>query len=328
MGDVVARGDLFEQGEPGDRAYILVNGRLQAVGARPRGRARRSSARSRAARSSARWRSSPASHGVPACGRCATASSSPSIAQAFDQLIVALPADADGADAPRDPSPAAGAEPAQAESPARTFAVIAAGPRRAARGLRASPRGGARGGSARRCTSPRRISISHLGTPGLAQTPLDDPRATRVASWIDEQETRHRFVILEADVDSVGLERTLRPPGRPPARGGTRRRRSDAGRGRASRSSAARGRPRRRRASSSSTRPRRAAVAGTSRWLEGRALVRHHHVRDGDEADVGACCALPGRSRGRRRAERRRRARVRARRRARGAPGGAASRST
>jgi NTE family protein len=37
-----------------------------------------------------------------------------------------------------------------------------------------------------------------LGTPGLANVPPDDPQAARIAVWLDEQETTHRFVLLES----------------------------------------------------------------------------------------------------------------------------------
>src|SRR5262249_11105216 len=85
-----------------------------------------------------------------------------------------------------------------AESPARIFAVIAAGPEVAladcARRLAAA---------LDELGTTRRISAADLdrdlGTPGLAQTDPDDPSGARIASWIDEQEMRHRFVVLEAD---------------------------------------------------------------------------------------------------------------------------------
>jgi len=38
-----------------------------------------------------------------------------------------------------------------------------------------------------------------LGTPGLAQAAMADPRTARIAAWIDDVETHHRFLVLETD---------------------------------------------------------------------------------------------------------------------------------
>src|SRR5262249_54855251 len=88
-----------------------------------------------------------------------------------------------------------------AESPARIFAVIAPGPE--------VPRAdfAHRRAAARAQLEPTlRISAAdldrHLATPGLAQAEPDDPAGARIASWIDEQEMRHRFVVLEADASA------------------------------------------------------------------------------------------------------------------------------
>ena len=80
------------------------------------------------------------------------------------------------------------------------------------------------------------------------------------------------------------MGRAMHSPRRPRARGGPCRRRSD-------------GRPGRARGpGAEATAPPTSLVllhpaettlpSGTRRWLEGRRLLRHHHVRDGNEADV------------------------------------------
>src|SRR2546422_5192067 len=38
-----------------------------------------------------------------------------------------------------------------------------------------------------------------LGTPGLAQAAMADPRTARIAAWIDDVEMHHRFLVLETD---------------------------------------------------------------------------------------------------------------------------------
>src|SRR5262249_31385065 len=94
---------------------------------------------------------------------------------------------------------AQGGEPA--ESPARIFALIAAGPE-----VPLGDFAGRLAAALGELGATRRISAAALDrclrTPGLAQAALDDPVAARVAWWIDEQEMQHRFVLLEADASA------------------------------------------------------------------------------------------------------------------------------
>ncbi|MBN1418272.1 MAG: cyclic nucleotide-binding domain-containing protein [Planctomycetes bacterium] len=46
-----------------------------------------------------------------------------------------------------------------------------------------------------------------LGMPGAAQLAPDAPRSLRLEAWLDEQEARHRFVLLEADASASNWTR-------------------------------------------------------------------------------------------------------------------------
>jgi NTE family protein/lysophospholipid hydrolase len=172
-----------------------------------------------------------------------------------------------------------------AESEARTFAVIAAGPgvpladftRRFAAAL------GELGSTLHLAAADL---DRHLGTPGVAQILPDDPQAPRIASWIDEQETRYRFVVLEADVTaSAWSARCVRQADRllvvgcagdDPTPGETERQLCAVdGTTVAVPTSLVLLHP-----------PETRLPAGTRRWLEGRALLRHHHVRVDDQESV------------------------------------------
>ena len=57
---------------------------------------------------------------------------------------------------------------------------------------------------------PKRVDEG-LGRPGLAAAPEDDPRGIRLEAWLDEQESRHRFLVHVTDgTDSPWTRRSLR----------------------------------------------------------------------------------------------------------------------
>ena len=275
---------LFDQGDPGDRAYILVSGRLQAavrdaaggdkvVGEIVRGEIVGEMAiftgEPRSARVRALRDSELVSLDRPAFEQLIARH--PQMLMSLTRLVIQRLRTAQSG--------------TQAESPTRTFTVIAAGPEVPLAGF------------------TRRLAVAlgeigstlhvgaadldrHLGTPGLAQSPADDPRATRIASWIGEQELRHRFVILEADATaSAWSARCVRQADRllvvgragdDPTPGATERELVDLyGTSAAVPASLVLLHP-----------PETRLPSGTQRWLEGRSLLRHHHVRADDEADV------------------------------------------
>lgn len=281
----LARGaTLFEQGDPGDRAYVLVHGRLQAsvraaaggekiVGEIARGEIVGEMAILTGEPRSARVRALRDSQLV-----CLDR-------PAFEQLIVRHPQMSMALtrlvihrlrEAQRGPQP---------ESPARTFAVVAAGP-----GLPLADFTGCLVAALGELGTTLRVGAvdldRHLGTPGLAQTALDDPSAARIDSWVDEQESRHRFVVLEADAaPSNWSTRCVRQADRllvvgragdDPTPGPAERALvSPEGAATAVATSLVLLHP-----------PETRLPSGTGRWLEGRRLLRHHHVRDGDQGDV------------------------------------------
>ncbi len=281
----LARGaTLFEQGEPGDRAYILVNGRLQAsvrnpagietiVGEIVRGEIVGEMAiltgETRSARVRAQRDSELVSLARPAFERLVARY--PQLLLSLTRLVVHRLREAQSGRA--------------AESPARTFAVVPAGPAvplaEFTRALVAAL--GALGPTLHVAAGDLdRL----LGTPGLARSPAADPRATRVASWIDEQELRHRFVVLEADAGgSPWSVRCVRQADRvlvvgragddPTPHADERALVGDAGASVGPPASLVLLHP------ADTRRP-----SGTGRWLEPRRLLRHHHVRDGDAAGV------------------------------------------
>jgi NTE family protein/lysophospholipid hydrolase len=280
----LARGaTLFEQDELGDRVYILVSGRLQAVvgdaagGVRILGEIGRGEIIGEMAILT----------GEPRSARVRALRDSELVSldrQAFDRLVVRYPQMLMALTRLVIHRLRQAQSGQVQESPARTIAVVAAGPH-------------APLASFARCLAVALAELGttlhlgpadldrHLGTPGLAQTPLDDPRATRVAAWIDEQATRYRFVVLEADADRSAwsvhcvhqADRLLvvGRAGDDPTPGAAEVALLGKRGAVAPPTSLVIIHP-----------PDTRAVAGTSRWLESRALVRHHHVRDGDVADV------------------------------------------
>ena len=275
---------LFEQGEPGEHAYILVGGRLQAsvrdaaggeqiVGEIVRGEmvgemtiftGEPRSARIRALRDS-----ELVSLDRPAFEQLIARH--PEMLMALTRLVIERLRRAQSGTRP--------------ESPARSFAVIASGP-----GVPLSEfthRLAAALGELGTTVHVGAADLDrHLGTPGLAQTPLDDPRGARIASWIDEQEVRCRFIILEADAAaSPWSARCVRQADRllVVGRAGDDPTPGAAERALAGSDGDSAGVP----TSLVLLHPADTRLpSGTRRWLEGRHLLRHHHVRDGDEADV------------------------------------------
>jgi NTE family protein/lysophospholipid hydrolase len=275
---------LFDQGDPGDHAYILVHGRLQVsvrdaaggekvVGEIARGEVAGEmsifTGEPRSARVRALRDSELVSVDRPAFERLMARH--PGMLMGLTRLVIHRLRTAQSG--------------TQAESTARTFAVIPTGPSvplaEFTRSLVAA---------LDQLGTTLYVGAAdldrNLGTPGLAQTPPDDPHAVRITSWIDEQEMHHRFVILEADATaSAWSARCVRQvdrllvvglAGDDPTPGAAERALvgSD-GASAAVPASLVLLHP-----------PETEFPSGTRRWLEGRSLLRHHHVRVGNEADV------------------------------------------
>lgn len=276
-------GTLFEEGEPGEHAYILVSGRLQAsvrdraggekmVGEVVRGEMVGEMAiftsEPRSARVRALRDSELVSLDRAALGRLIDAH--PQMLMALTRLVIERLRRAQSGIRP--------------ESPARSFALIPAGP-----GVPLSAFADRLVASLGEFGSTLHVGAADLdrwlGTPGLAQTPAADPRGTRIASWLDEQETRHRFVVLEADPgETAWTARCVRQADRVLVVG---RSGDDPTPGRAEGGLAG--------PDGSAVVPTSLVLlhppetrlpSGTSRWLEARRLLRHHHVRDGNQEDV------------------------------------------
>jgi len=127
-----------------------------------------------------------------------------------------------------------------------------------------------------------------LGTPGLAQAAMADPRTARIAAWIDDVEMHHRFLVLETDPTASNWgARCIRQADRvlivaragdDPVPGATERALLGVG-GDGD-------------AAGVTTSlvlihpPGTPLPSGTKRWLAPRRLVRHHHVRDEVESDI------------------------------------------
>jgi predicted acylesterase/phospholipase RssA/CRP-like cAMP-binding protein len=275
---------LFEEGDPGDRAYILVSGRLQASVRDAAGRDRvvGEIARGEVVGEMAIFTGEPRSARVRALRDSELVSLD---RPAFEQLIAGRPQTLLGLTrlVVQRLRRAQGSAPA--ESAAKTFAVVAADPgvpladftRRLAAAL-------GEVGSTLHLAAADLDRL--LGTPGLAQVAPDDPHAPRIASWIDEQETRYRFVVLEADATaSAWSARCVRQADRllvvgragdDPTPGETERQLCAADATTAAvPTSLVLLHP-----------PETRLPAGTRRWLEGRSLLRHHHVRVDDQESL------------------------------------------
>ena len=124
-----------------------------------------------------------------------------------------------------------------------------------------------------------------LANEGTARVPPQDPRSLRLSSWLEEQETEHRFLVLEADrEDTPWTRRCLQQ---------ARRILLVANAGEVTPPSAAeQALPS---TTDSWTDARRILVllhpedapqpSGTRRWLESRDPAEHYHVRRGRQAD-------------------------------------------
>jgi lysophospholipid hydrolase len=275
---------LFEEGDPGDRAYILVSGRLQASVRDAAGRDRvvGEIARGEVVGEMALFTGEPRSARVRALRDSELVSLD---RPAFERLIAGRPQTLLGLTrlVVQRLRRAQGSAPA--ESAAKTFAVVAADPgvpladftRRLAAAL------GEVGSTLHLAAADL---DRHLGTPGLAQVAPDDPHAPRIASWIDEQETRYRCVVLEADsTASAWSARCVRQADRllvvgragdDPTPGETERQLCAVDATTAAvPTSLVLLHP-----------PETRLPADTRRWLEGRSLLRHHHVRVDDQESV------------------------------------------
>lgn len=171
------------------------------------------------------------------------------------------------------------ARPHEDASGARTIALVAVDPDvplAAVAGRLASALGSL--GSTLHLGSARVDALR--GRPGLAGTTGADPADLALVAWMSDQESRHRFVVYEADRDAspwtgrcarqadrvVLVARAAAPPAPGPVEAAVRR---EAPRARVELLLL-----------HEDERPR-----GTVAWLEGRALDAHHHVRLGSEAD-------------------------------------------
>ena len=188
---------LFEQGDPGEAAYILVNGRLQ-VAVRSAD-TERVVGESVPARASARW---PSSREQRSASVVALRDSDlvmldrsefdhliakyPQILRALTKLVVNRLRRTQSGNAPDNGVRIIGVVPAGRDVPLADFAqqlASALAPYGASRCLRSEDVDGL------------------LGTPGIARTPADDPGAARIAGLIAAEEARARFVLLVADAD-------------------------------------------------------------------------------------------------------------------------------
>ena len=275
---------LFEQGEPGDNACILVSGRLQ-VSVRDAAGGEKvvdEMVRGEIVGEMTLFTGEPRSARVRALRDSELVSlDRPAIEQLIakhPQMLMALTR----LEIERLRRARSGMRP---ERPVRSFAVIAAGP-----GVPLSEFTHRLVAALGELGTTLHVGAAdldrHLGTPGLAQTPLEDPRGARIASWIDEQEIQRRFIILEADAAaSPWSARCVRQADRLLVVG---RAGDDPTPGAAEQALAG--------PDGASTRVPTSLVllhpantrlpSGTKRWLETRRLLRHHHVRDGNEADV------------------------------------------
>jgi NTE family protein/lysophospholipid hydrolase len=124
-----------------------------------------------------------------------------------------------------------------------------------------------------------------LGSPGIAQVPEDHPHRVRLASWLDEQETRYRYLIYETDMTpSPWTERCIRQADQILL---VAQARANPAPGQIEAALLHQG--------SALTSTRRTLVlihpdgsalpSGTSRWLAGRSVERHYHLRWERDAD-------------------------------------------
>ena len=277
-------GVLFEQGDPGEAAYILVNGRLQVIVRSAAGAARvvgevrpgetvgemaMFTGEPRSARVVALRDSDLVMFERSAFDRLMA--KYPQALMALTKLVVKRLRQTQSDNPPDEGVRIIGLLPAGPDVPLDEFAqqlTAALAPYGTSQCLRSEDVDGL------------------LGTPGIARTPADDPGAARIAGLIDAEEARSRFVVLVADADgSPWSRRCVRHADRIllVARAG-----DDPAPGTVERELLA----------SAGTRavlptslvllhpPATELPAGTRDWLEPRQLARHHHVRTGVAADI------------------------------------------
>jgi len=273
---------LFEQGDDGQTAYILVNGRLQVV-VRDAAGAEKTVGEvqhGEAVGEMAIFTNEPRSATVRALRDSALVALDRA---ACEQLVVKYPQTLMALTRLVIHRLRTAQSGAPAETVLRTVAVVAASPD-VPLGAFARQLAMALGEIGTTLHVAAAEVDRRLGTPGLARAAADDPRAARIAAWIDEQEMRHRFLVLEADpTASPWSVRCVRQADRilvvadatgDPTPSDGERALVDHG-------------PTAIPASLVLLHPPDTRVpSGTRRWLVPRRLVRHHHVRLDVAADV------------------------------------------
>ena len=277
-------GVLFEQGDPGEAAYIVVNGRLQAV-VRGVAGAERAVGEVRPGETvgeMAIFTGEPRSARVVALrdsdllklDRSAfdrLIATYPQILMALTKLIIRRLRQAQSDKAPDNGVRIIGVLSAGADVPLADFA----------RQLTAAlaPYG------ASRCLCSDDVDRL-LGTPGIARARADDASAPRISALIDAEEARSRFVILVGDADASPWSRRcvrhadrillVARAGDDPVPGTVERELlASAGTQAPLPTSLVLLHP-----------PATELPSGTRHWLEARQLARHHHVRSGVTADI------------------------------------------
>ncbi|MEO5742004.1 MAG: cyclic nucleotide-binding domain-containing protein, partial [Vicinamibacterales bacterium] len=275
---------LFDQGDPGEAAYILVNGRLQAIvrGSTGPGRAVGEIRPGETVGEMAIFTGEPRSARVIALrdsdllmlDRSALdrlIAIYPQALMALTKLVINRLRQTQSDKLPDNGVRIIGVLPADPDVPLADFA----------RQLTAAlaPYG------ASRCLSSEDIDRL-LGTPGIARAPANDPGAPRIATLIDAEEARSRFVILVADADASSWNtRCVRHAdrillvaraGEDPAPGAVELEMlANAGVQPHLPTSLVLLHPQ------ATEQP-----TGTRHWLAPRRLARHHHVRIGVTADI------------------------------------------
>jgi lysophospholipid hydrolase len=277
-------GVLFEQGDPGEAAYILVNGRLQVIVRGAAGTARvvgevrpgetvgemaLFTGEPRSARVVAMRDSDLVMFERSAFDRLMAAY--PQALMALTKLVVKRLRQTQSDNPPDEGVRIVGLIPAGPDVPLDDFAqqlTTALAPYGTSQCLRSAD------------------VDSLLGAPGIARTPADDPAAAQIAGLIDAVEARSRFVVLVADAEGSPWSRRcvrhadrillVARAGDDPAPSSVERELlASAGIRTVLPTSLVLLHP-----------PSTEVPAGTRHWLEPRRLARHHHVRTGFAADI------------------------------------------
>jgi len=276
---------LFRQGDPGDALYILLSGRLRAVAEDPDGGRRVLN-----------------DMGPGECvGEMALLTGDPRSATVLavrDSQLVRISSEAWETIRERYPRVllgmattlarrlARGGAPRRMARTAGRVALIPASPDVPLEGL-VDRLAGALSAFGPTLRLSAKLCDRLLGMRGAAQLAPDAPRSMRVEAWLEEEEARHRFILLEADpTPSNWTRRCLREADRVILVA-----RADGDRAPGSIESAL--------AAQRSLAHAPAWVlvllhaggtrlpSGTNEWLAQRSIQEHHHVRIDDEADVG-----------------------------------------